>query len=79
MQMEMKLDEAKALNKNLLGLKREQERVMISDKDSLKLRLLRDEVSLLKSLVREARRVFHENEKGFKKTQEHIEKLKLRH
>lgn len=78
-ELEMKLDDAKYLNKNLLSLKREQERVMVSNRDTVRLKLLRDEVSLLKSLVREARRLFKENEKCFKKTQEHIEKLKQRH
>lgn len=52
---------------------------MQSNKEGTKLKMLRDEVMHLKSLIREARRVCKDNEKGFKKTQEQTENLKLWH
>ncbi|EAR95300.2 hypothetical protein TTHERM_00383600 (macronuclear) [Tetrahymena thermophila SB210] len=78
-EIDYQLNEAKVFNKNLLYIKREQERTMQSNKESTKIKMLRDETMHLKSLIREARRVLKDNEKGFKKTQEHTEKLKLRH
>ncbi|KAL4505861.1 hypothetical protein ABPG72_013622 [Tetrahymena utriculariae] len=78
-EIDYQLNEAKVFNKNLLYIKREQERTMQSNKETTKIKMLRDEVMHLKSLIREARRVLKDNEKGFKKTQEHTEKLKLRH
>jgi len=75
-EIETELADCKILNKNLLYIKREQERTMMQNKDAGRLKILRDDVILHKNLLRDAQKVARENEKGFKKTQEHTNKLK---
>ena len=78
-EIDNELADCKILNKNLIYIKREQERTMMHNKDVGRLKILRDDIILQKSLLRDAQKIARENEKGFKKTQEHTNKLKQRH
>jgi len=53
-EIENELADCKILNKNLLYIKREQERTMMQNKDVGKLKILRDDVLLQKNLLRDA-------------------------